>query len=207
MNELTEVEKRIIEAARQVFVRKGFEASTMSDIAAEAGIGRTAMHYYYRTKELLFDAVFDQLLGALLPNISRVVDQDTPCLEKIPQLVDIYVAIVQANPLLPIFLVNELNRDPQHVYQTILKKPERINSMLLLRKKMEEEMEAGTLKKQPLIYVVSTLISLVIFPMLIRNPLTTLFLEDDVTRFDAFLEGRKPFITGLMLDILRPDTN
>ena len=45
---MNEMEPRIIEAAKRVFVRKGYEAATMSDVAAEVGIGRTALHYYYR---------------------------------------------------------------------------------------------------------------------------------------------------------------
>lgn len=57
-----EMESRILEAAKRVFVHKGYEAATMSDVAAEVGIGRTALHYYYRTKEILFDAIFDQLI-------------------------------------------------------------------------------------------------------------------------------------------------
>lgn len=56
--DMNEMEPRIIEAAKRVFVRKGYEAATMSDVAAEVGIGRTALHYYYRTKEILFDAIF-----------------------------------------------------------------------------------------------------------------------------------------------------
>ena len=51
--DMNEMEPRIIEAAKRVFVRKGYEAATMSDVAAEVGIGRTALHYYYRTKEIL----------------------------------------------------------------------------------------------------------------------------------------------------------
>ena len=50
--DMNEMEPRIIEAAKRVFVRKGYEAATMSDVAAEVGIGRTALHYYYRTKEI-----------------------------------------------------------------------------------------------------------------------------------------------------------
>ena len=47
--DMNEMEPRIIEAAKRVFVRKGYEAATMSDVAAEVGIGRTASHYCYRT--------------------------------------------------------------------------------------------------------------------------------------------------------------
>ena len=64
--DMNEMESRIIEAAKRVFVRKGYEAATMSDVAAEVGIGRTALHYYYRTKEILFDAIFGQLLSSLM---------------------------------------------------------------------------------------------------------------------------------------------
>ena len=44
------MESRILEAAKQVFVTKGYEATKMGDVAAKAGIGRTALHYYFRTK-------------------------------------------------------------------------------------------------------------------------------------------------------------
>ena len=201
------IENRIIEAAKQVFVRKGFEATKMSDIAAEVGLGRTAINYYYRTKELLFDAVFCQLMDSLLPNIKRIVEEDTNCLEKIPQLVNQYVNMVQDNPLMPVFVVNELNRDPHHLYQAVLRNSQRIEPLIKLRRLVEEEMSAGTLKRMPLVYVVSTLMSLIIFPMLIRNPLTTLFLNDDVSGFDAFIEARKPFISQLMIQLLTPDLN
>ncbi len=80
--ELQDMESRIIEAAKRVFVRKGYEATKMGDIAADVGISRTAMHYYFRTKEMLFDAIFGQLMGALLPNIEMIVDEPVSCLEK-----------------------------------------------------------------------------------------------------------------------------
>ena len=43
--EVNTMEERILEAAKQVFVMKGYEATKMGDVAAEAGIGRTALHY------------------------------------------------------------------------------------------------------------------------------------------------------------------
>ena len=98
---MNEMEPRIIEAAKRVFVRKGYEAATMSDVAAEVGIGRTALHYYYRTKEILFDAIFGQLLSSLLPNIDRVLDEKSTMLEKMPVIVDLYMGIVRANPMFP----------------------------------------------------------------------------------------------------------
>ena len=102
--------------------------------------------------------------------------------------------MIQANPLFPIFVVNEFNRDPEHLYKTILKDPEKVKPLLLLQKQMREEMERGLLKKVPLVYTASTLLSLIVFPMLARNPLTS-----------AFFEERETFITDVMVRLLTPD--
>lgn len=203
--ELQDMEVRIIEAAKRVFVRKGYEATKMGDIALEVGISRTAMHYYFRTKEMLFDAIFEQLMDALLPNIGLIVDEPTTCLEKIPKIVEQYMAMLQANQLFPIFVVNEFNRDPEHLYRTILKDPARIEPLLRLQKQLREEMERGLLKKMPLIYTASTLLGLIVFPMLLRNPLTSAFMDGDPRKFEAFLSERKTFIIETMIRLLTPD--
>lgn len=203
--ELQDMEARIIEAAKRVFVRKGYEATKMGDVASEVGISRTAMHYYFRTKEMLFDAIFGQLMDALLPNIRLIVDEPTTCLEKIPKIVEQYMAMIQANQLFPIFIVNEFNRDPEHLYRTILKDPERIEPLLRMKKQLREEMDRGMLKKMPLIYTASTLLGLIVFPMLLRNPLTSVFMDGDPRKFEAFLTERKTFIIETMIRILTPD--
>ena len=177
--DMNEMEPRIIEAAKRVFVRKGYEAATMSDVAAEVGIGRTALHYYYRTKEILFDAIFGQLLSSLLPNIDRVLDEKSTMLEKMPVIVDLYMGIVRANPMFPNFVVGELNRDP--------------------------EMDEGILRKMPVIDLVSTLVSLVVFPLLIRKPLAAAFLDNDMGRFEEYMDRRRDLIVEVITQLMVPD--
>ncbi|WP_099465758.1 MULTISPECIES: TetR/AcrR family transcriptional regulator [Parabacteroides] len=203
--EVQDMEFRIIEAAKQVFVRKGYEATKMGDIAEEVGISRTAMHYYFRTKEMLFEAIFGQLMGVLLPNIDSIMNESTTCLEKIPKIVNEYVAIMQSNPSFPIFVINEFNRDPEHLYKVVMRDPSRVQPLIKLQKQMLEEMEKGLIKKMPLAYTASTLIGLVIFPMLARSPLTTVFFNGEEERFDAFIEERKTFISDIMIRLLTPD--
>lgn len=203
--ELQDMESRIIEAAKRVFVRKGYEATKMGDIAADVGISRTAMHYYFRTKEMLFDAIFGQLMGALLPNIEMIVDEPVSCLEKFPRIIDQYLAIVQSNPSFPIFVVNEFNRDPEHLYKVILKDPERLELFRRIQDQTLEEMEKGILRKMPLVYLISTLMSLIVFPVLVRDPLTNVFFEGDPRKFDAFLQERGAFIKEVLVRLLTPD--
>lgn len=205
--EVITMENRILEAAKQVFVRKGYEATKMGDVAAEAGIGRTALHYYYRTKEMLFDAIFDQLIDALLPNLGAIMEENTSFLEKLPKIIDQYVRTLQRNPLFPVFVINELQRDPKHIYHSILKNPARVEPIIRMRKQMEDEMERGVLKKLPVYYVATTLISLLVFPMLVRNPFTAVFMGGDAEKYEEFLRERIPFVIDIMIRLLTPDDN
>lgn len=203
---LSNTEDRIVEAAKCVFVRKGYEATKMGDIAVEAGIGRTALNYYFRTKEMLFDAVLSQLLSGLLPNISRILDEDTTMLEKLPAIIEQYLALIQSNRDFPFFLVTELNRDPQNIFNTIMRDPSRIQPILRLRKQIEEEMEQGLLRKMSILDLFATLVSLAVFPFLVKVPLTTIFLEGDADQFELFIRDRKKWITEVMIHLLTPDT-
>ena len=203
--EIQDMEHRILEAAKQVFVRKGYDATKMGDIAAEVGISRTALHYYFRTKELLFNAIFGQLMDALLPNIRVIVEKPTSCLEKIPEIVEQYLSLLHAHPSFPIFVVNELNRDPEHLYQVILQTPSRFEPLMQLQTLLQEEMESGKLKKMPLVYVVSTFFSLMVFPLLMRNALTRVFLDDDSRKFECFLQERKVYIVDILVRMLQPE--
>lgn len=205
--EVITMENRILEAAKQVFVRKGYEATKMGDVATEAGIGRTALHYYYRTKEMLFDAIFDQLMDALLPNLEVIMDEDAPFLEKLPKIIEQYAMTLRMNPLFPSFVINELQRDPEHIYHSVLKDPSRVKPIVRLQTQILEEMEQGLIRKMPLIYTATTLISLLIFPTLVRYPVTSIFLDGDAAKFDAFLEERIPFVTDIMIRLLSPDNN
>ena len=192
--EVITMENRILEAAKQVFVRKGYEATKMGDVAAEAGIGRTALHYYYRTKEMLFDAIFDQLIDALLPNLGAIMEENTSFLEKLPKIIDQYVRTLQRNPLFPVFVINELQRDPEHIYHSILKNPARVEPIIRMR-------------KLPVYYAATTLISLLVFPMLVRNPFTAVFMGGDAEKYEEFLRERIPFVIDIMIRLLTPDDN
>lgn len=203
--EVSSMEDRILEAAKQVFVRKGYEATKMGDVATEAGIGRTALHYYYHTKEMLFDAIFDQLMGALLPNLGMIIEEDVPIVEKLPKIVSQYAQVLKKNPLFPVFVINELHRDPEHLFQSVTKDPSRIQPIIKLQNQLTEEMEQGKLKKVPLLYTATTLVSLIVFPVLLRIPFTTIFLGGDTEKYEAFLNERIPFVTDIMVQLLTPD--
>mgnify|MGYP000024325752 FL=1 len=68
-NNNEDLEKKIIEAAKELFIENGFAETSMSDIAAKVGINRPALHYYFRTKDKMFQAVFGNIILSFIPKI------------------------------------------------------------------------------------------------------------------------------------------
>lgn len=204
--EKTDVESRILEAAKKVFIRKGFELATMGDIAAEAEIGRTSLNYYYRSKEMLFEKIMGTLMSILLPNIERIVDEDTGYSEKTRKIVRLYLKTIRENELIPSFIVSELQRNPQLILTYILSDPDRIKPFFKLRQFVRTEMNEGRLKKMPLLDILSTLISLIVFPFVVR-PLMDAFLDGEESGFEKFLDRRTDLICSVMENLLKPENN
>jgi AcrR family transcriptional regulator len=203
--ETTGMESRIIEAAKRVFVRKGYDATTMSDIAAEVGISRTAMHYYFRTKETMFEAIFAQLIDVILPNIELIMTEPTTILEKIPKVIDQYLNVLRTNLMFPLFAINEMNRDIERVFRVIAQDPKRMQPLMRFKQQIQDEMDQGLLKAMPLEDVISAFTGLIIFPILIKDILQTVFIEGTPEAFDEFLSRRKQLICDVMHGLLAPE--
>jgi len=72
-------EDTILDAAEKVFQQKGMDGARMQEIADEAGINKAMLHYYYRSKRFLFEAVFSKAFSIIAPEINRIVNEDIPC--------------------------------------------------------------------------------------------------------------------------------
>jgi AcrR family transcriptional regulator len=79
---VTTTEQKILEAARQVFLKKGWNGARMQEIADEAGINKALLHYYYRSKDKLFEAVFNEIFTQFITKVSLVLLSDAPVKEK-----------------------------------------------------------------------------------------------------------------------------
>lgn len=85
--EHSDLEQQIIKTAQQLFIEKGFVETSMSDIAATVGINRPTLHYYFRTKDKMFKAVFGSIVMSLMPKIQDIVKQDIPFMERLSMII------------------------------------------------------------------------------------------------------------------------
>ena len=110
-----ETDERIYEAARDIFHERGFDGARMQEIANRAGINKALLHYYYRSKDLLFEKVYQAAAKKLFPNIMVSLRSDDPLPKKVRLFVSGYIDTLRDNPYMPGFILHELNRNPDRL--------------------------------------------------------------------------------------------
>ena len=89
MEELNQdTESKILDSAKEVFIQNGLDGARMQQIADKAGINKSLLHYYYRTKEKLFESVLKFAFKQFLPNPMEFLSSDLPLFDKIRIFVD-----------------------------------------------------------------------------------------------------------------------
>ncbi|HWV69498.1 TetR/AcrR family transcriptional regulator [Chitinophaga sp.] len=102
-------EERIKAAARIVFTKKGYQATKVRDIAAEADINLSLVNYYFRSKEKLFQHVMGEVIDKLFATITQVLNNEQLSVQQqVEQLADHYIDMLLKNPDFPLFMVNEI---------------------------------------------------------------------------------------------------
>lgn len=124
----TEIEQNILIAARKEFEEKGFNGARMQSIADLAGISKPSLHYYYRSKENIFQKIFDQALDELMPLLNTWSNDSLTWEEKIKTFIGDLVAFAHEGSML--FLIREINRNPVLLEERIKNKPKSTNKVV-----------------------------------------------------------------------------
>lgn len=119
-------EEIILEAAKKIFKLKGLDGATVQGIATEAGTTKSMVNYYFRSKEKLFGAVFQHEFKTFLSGIIGFINSDIPLYDKIVKIVELDTNKLSEFPQLPVFIVNEINRNPEIVFSFIGAMPHEI---------------------------------------------------------------------------------
>ena len=201
--EYNDLERQIIDTAQQIFIEKGFAGTSMSDIAATVGINRPTLHYYFRTKDKMFKAVFSSIVMSLMPKIHDIIRLDISFVDRMGMILDEYIELFTKAPYLPKFICGEIQRDVNHLLEAA-KELQFDAALSLVKDTLLKEMEAGKIKKVPLPMVFLTFYSLLTYPFLVRNLITTLFLDNEED-FTSFLQEWKQHIITELTNLLSYD--
>ena len=185
-------EQAILEAAEKEFLEKGFDSSKTTKIASHAGVTHAMLHYYYRTKENLFNMVFDKKVNLLKESLLPLFyNQDLPLLERIKVGMESHFNFIAANPHLPRFVLNELVSKPER-RDLVVKKFKSILQQLIgqLQLEIDREAERGAIYPIDAFTLLLDIISLNIFIFAVLPILPSLY-HPFYKSEDEFLEARK----------------
>ncbi|MBK5280085.1 MAG: TetR/AcrR family transcriptional regulator [Bacteroidia bacterium] len=198
-----QTEKAILEAADKVFTRKGFAAARMEDIAKEAGINRALLHYYFRSKEKMFDLIFDQRVREFFSGLGEIIGSEKNLEEKIRAIIEHEITILIAHPYLPIFVLQEVNQNPQRMLEHAQKAG--AHPSMLLKKfsvQVKDDIKKQIIRPIDPSQLLMNIMSMAIYPF-IAKPILKTILETDDTGFEVVMKRRKKEVTEFILQALK----
>lgn len=192
-------EERILDAAKKVFISKGMAGARMQDIADEAGINKALLHYYFRSKDKLFEVIFMETVARFVPRVNEIMNCDLSWQDKIGTFSDEYIEKVIANPFLPLFVMNEMHKQPKEFLKKMWggDKP-RLEKFVLQITKAIEAKEIRPINPSQLIM---NIMALCVFPF-IGKPLLQIAAGINDKEFFALMEERKKLVPQFIIQAL-----
>lgn len=196
-----QTEEKIFESATEIFLEKGMDGARMQDIADHAGINKSLLNYYYRSKDRLFNAVYEKLAGQLLEMFAPVFDENLSLEQKIRYFFREHISFLQKNPRLPVFILYEVNRNPER-FRKLLQKFDVEALWRTLETQHRKELAKYNISMEMLPQLMSSLAALSVFPFAARSFLEAIFAKLGID-FDDYIEERKKFAADFTINALR----
>jgi AcrR family transcriptional regulator len=199
-NKNQDTEGQILNAAESVFQKKGMDGARMQEIADEAGINKAMLHYYYRNKQLLFEAVFTKAFSLLAPQLNKILNDDSSIEDKVKNFTHNYITFISKHPYLPNFIIQELNRNPKFFEK--IQQSAAFPTLDKFKNQVTLEVEKGILKPIDGEQLFVNIISLNIFPF-VATPLIKGFLKIDDKAFKKMMEERKVSVSEFIINSIK----
>ncbi len=195
-------EEKILAAAQRVFIRKGMDGARMQEIADEAGINKALLHYYFRNKQNLFEAIFEKVFQKIFPNIRMLIGSGKPIEEKLGRFTEHYIDILLEHPFLPTFILREINRDPEFLAEQIKTQGIEVKELMPM---LEKAMEEGKIRRMDPRDLVVNILGLSIFPFAAKPLLKIMLFKNGAGSYSDFLEKRKATVKTFLLHAILPE--
>lgn len=192
-------EEKILDAAKNVFISKGMEGARMQEIADQAGINKALLHYYFRTKERLFEAILSEIIKFAFPKLTGILQAENSVVTKIEQVVDAYVDLLRRHPFIPAFILKEINRDPSGLFKMVLKYG--FNFQVIFDM-IQQAIDQGEIKPIQPQHLVTNVVSLCVFPFAARPILQFVIFKDNPQALEAFYAERAEVIKKFVIDAI-----
>ena len=204
-----DTEQRILDAAHAVFIRRGTAGARMQEIAEEAGVNKALLHYYFRNKSRLGEAVFRRVATGMFARLATIMSGDADIETKVAQVVDVYFSQLSKVPYVPGYVLSELNQHPERskqlleIVHALRSNPDAPDFIGSLSKQLVRAAREGHIRPIAADQFLVNLVSLCVFPFAAR-PMICAVLQLDERAYERFMKQRAATLTQFFLDALRP---
>ena len=193
-------EEHILNVAREVFTENGYVGTSMQMIADTAGINKSLLHYYYRSKDKLFHVIFAKVFSLFIPHLGVIFMSDMSFEKKINAFADRYIDVFIEHPLIPIFVMQELSKNPDKLANLI--REAGINPEIMIGKIRQTLEKENVVMDDPRHFMVN-LLGLCIFPFAARPLIQRMIFNNDEDAYNNFLQERKREVPQIILNAIR----
>lgn len=203
MTEAT-TEERILDAAMKVFTRKGFAATRTEEIAKEAGINRTLLHYYYRDKQTIFNLIFETRFKEFFKGLFVIFEADNISLfEKIERMVDHEITTLSKHPHMARFVITEIAHEPNLLVEHGTKLGLNPRVMIAAFEKLVvKEVSEGIIKPIEGRQLLINIMSLCIYPF-VASPIIQTMMSLNESEFIQLTEQRKKQVSEFIINAIK----
>ncbi len=196
----SDTELNILKAAEEEFLMKGFDGARTTSIAKAAGVTHAMLHYYFRTKELLFERILDEKIKLMGQSVLMAFGEPgKPLFERIRNGVSRHFDFMKANPDLPRFVINEVitRSERQHL---LASRVGRLANPIFdeLQRSLDEACERGEVVPTDARVLVLNIISLNVFTF-IAYPIAKTVYGEWAADSERFFEMRKAEVIELIM--------
>jgi AcrR family transcriptional regulator len=197
----TNTEGQILIAARQVFIEKGLAGARMQDIADRAEINKAMLHYYFESKEKLFEMIFQETAGKLFPHFEMVISSDLSLFDKIRSIVSSYIEMIIQNPYLPLFVMNEMNKNPEIGIKNFFEAQKPV-FFKKFADSIEQGIKEGVINPINPVHLIVNMFSMCAFPF-IAKPMIVLMSGVADEQFKNLMEQRKVLVAEFIINSIK----
>lgn len=200
--ETSETENLIKETAKRVFFQLGHVNASTKEIAKEAGVNRALIHYYFRSRDFLFNLVLEEAMRGMTSRIGEILGSDRDLRSKIREFLDSFMEHLIRYPYLETFVVTEMAKNPEKMQELHPKNAEHIKS--LLDTQLKSEIAAGTMRDITVNHFLANIMSMCNYPLIGKPVLQTIFGYDE-GQYTEFLRERKKAVYTTLFNEEYPD--
>ena len=198
------MEEAILEVAERLFLEKGFSLTSTTEIAKAVGCNQALVHYYFRTKDNLFNTIFEQKFRLFFQHIFELGNLNKLSFnEKLKHIIESHFDMLRANPKLPLLIIGEFSRRPEQI-DRLKEKLQGIPQMLFekLNTELEAEIEAGRIRQISLLDLLFTALSINVSLFLLL-PIVSQVMAMDENQQGYLIEHRKQEHVAFILNSIR----